>query len=72
MKRIRNHVLKALICKKNCGNIDNKIEIVGYVTVFIYKIRGTPRSVGINRKYQEKYPYLEFFTVNLFCRKLFF
>ena len=72
MKRIRNHVLKAMILKKNCGNINNKIELVGYVTVFIYKIRGTPRSVGINRKYQEKYPYLEFFTVNLFCRKQFF
>ena len=71
MKRIRNHVLKA-ICKNNCGNIDNKIEIVGYVTVFIYKIRGTPRSVGINRQYQEKYPYLEFFTINVFLQKTIF
>ena len=35
MKRIKNHVLKAMILKKNCGNIDNKIEIIGYVTVFI-------------------------------------
>ena len=52
MKNIRNHVLKAMIFK-NCDNIDNKIEIVGYVTVFIYKIRGTPRSVELNRKYQE-------------------
>ena len=57
MKRIRDHVLKAMIFKKKCVNIYNKIEIVGYVTVFIYNIRGTPRSVGINRKYQEKYPY---------------
>ena len=61
MKRIRNQVLKAMILKKNYGNIDNKIKIVGYMTVFIYKIRGTPRSAGINRRYQEKYPYLEFF-----------
>ena len=36
--------------KKHCGNIDNKIEIVGYVTVFIYNIMGTPRSARINRK----------------------
>ena len=50
MKRIRNHVLKAMIFKK----IVAMIVIVGYVTVFIYKIRGTPRSVEINRKYQEK------------------
>ena len=57
MTRIRNHVLKAMIFKKNCGNIDNKIEIVGYVTVFIYTIRDTPRSAELNRKYQEKYPY---------------
>ena len=49
MKRIRNHVLKAIIFKKNCGNIDNKIEIVGYVIVFIYKIRGTPRCAELNR-----------------------
>ena len=41
MKRIRNHVLKAMIFLKECGNIDNKIEIVGYVTVFIYKFRGS-------------------------------
>ena len=61
-----------MICKKICGNIDNKIEIVGYVTLFTYKIRGTPRSAELNRKYHEKYPYLEFFTVKLFCRKLFF
>ena len=47
------------------------MEIVGYVTVFIYKIRGTPRSVGINRKYQEKYPYLEFFTVKNFAENYF-
>ena len=33
MKRSRNHVFKAMIFKKNCGNMDNKIEIVGYVTV---------------------------------------
>ena len=33
---------------KMCGNIGNKIEIVGYVTVFIYKIRGNPRSAGLN------------------------
>ena len=72
MKRIKNHVLKAMIYKKNWGNIDNRIEIVGYVTVFIYKIRSTTRSVGINRQYQKKYPYLEIFKVNLFCRKLFF
>ena len=63
---------KSYDIQKNCGNIDNKIEIVGYVTVFIYKIRGTLRSAELNRKYQEKYPYLEFFTVNFFCRKLFF
>ena len=44
MKRIRIHVLKAMTYKKKWGNIDNEIEIVGYVTVFIYKIRGTPRS----------------------------
>ena len=55
MKRIRIHVLKAMIYTKNWGNIDNEIEIVGYVTVFIYKIRGTPRSAKINRKYQENY-----------------
>ena len=36
------------------------------------KFRGTPRSAEVNRKYQKKYPYLEFFTVNIFCRKLFF
>ena len=35
---------------KNCGNIDNKIEIIGYMTVFNYKIRGTPRFAGLNRK----------------------
>ena len=57
---------------KNWGNIDNEIEIVDYVTVFIYKIMGTPRSARINRKYQENYAYLEFFTVNIFCRELFF
>ena len=57
---------------KNCGNIDNKIETIGYVIVFICKIRGTPRPAELNRKYQEKYPCLEIFTVNLFCRKLFF
>ena len=34
--------------------------------------RGTSRSAELNRKYQEKYPYLEFFAVNNFCRKLFF
>ena len=72
MKRIRIHVLKAMIYKKNWGKIDNEIEIAGYVTVFIYKIRGTPRSARINRKYQEKYAYLENFKVNLFCRKQFF
>ena len=72
MKRIRIHVLKAMIYKKNWGNIDNEIEIVDYVTVFIYKIRGTPRSARINRKYQENYAYLEIFKVNLFCRKQFF
>ena len=72
MKRIRIHILKAMIYKKNWGNIDNEIEIVGYVTVFIYKIRGTPRSARINRKYQENYAYLEIFKVNLFCRKQFF
>ena len=33
---------------------------------------GTPRSAELNRKYQKKYPYLEFFTVNIFCRKIFF
>ena len=48
------------------------MEIVGYVTVCIYKIRGTPPSTGTNRKYQEKYAYLEIFKVNLFCRKQFF
>ena len=72
MKRIRIHILKAMIYKKNWGNIDNEIEIVGYVTVFIYKIRGTPRSARTNRKYQENYAYLEIFKVNLFCRKQFF
>ena len=36
------------------------------------KIRGTPRSAELNRKYQEKYPYLEIFKVNLFSIKLFF
>ena len=41
MKIIKNHVLKAMIFKKNCGNIDNKIKIVGYVTVFIKKL-GVP------------------------------
>ena len=56
-----------MIYKKNWGNIDNEIEIVGYVTVFIYKIRGTPRSARINRKYQENYAYLEIFKVNLFA-----
>ena len=71
MKRIRIHVLKAMIYKK-LGQHDNEIEIVGYVTVFIYKIRGTPRSARINRKYQENYAYLEIFKVNLFCRKQFF
>ena len=69
MKRIRIHVWKATIYKKIGGNIDNEIEIVDYVTVFIYKIRGTPRSARINRKYQENYAYLEIFKVNLFCRK---
>ena len=72
MKRIKNHVLKAMIYKTNCGNINKKIEIVGYVTVFIYKIKGTRRSAGRNRKYQEKHEYLEIFKVNVFCRKLFF
>ena len=65
-------MFKSYDIQTNCGNIDNKIEIVGYVIVFIYKIRGTPRSAELNRKYQEKYPYLEFFTFNLLCRKLFF
>ena len=69
MKRIKIHVLKAMIYKKNWGNTDNEIEIVVYVTVFIYKIRGTPRSTRINRTYQENYAYLEIFKVNLFCRK---
>ena len=36
MKRVRNNVVKDMIYKKNCGNIDNKIKIVSYVTVFIY------------------------------------
>ena len=72
MKRIRIHVWKAMIYKKIGGNIDNEIEIVDYVTVFIHKIRGTPRSARINRKYQENYAYLEIFKVNLFCRKQFF
>ena len=36
------------------------------------KIRGTPRSAELNRNYLEKYSYLEFFTLNLICRKLFF
>ena len=71
MKRIRIHVLKAMIYKKNWGNIDNEIEIVGYVTLFIYIIRGTPRSARIKRKYQENYAYLEIFKVTLFCRKQF-
>ena len=65
-------MFKSYDIQKNCGNIDNKIEIVGYVTVFIYKIRGTPRSAELNCKYQEKYPYLEFFTVNLFLQKTIF
>ena len=72
MKRIRIHVWKAMIYKKIAGNINNEIEIVDYVTVFIYKIRGTPRSARINRKYQENDAYLEIFKVNLFCRKQFF
>ena len=72
MKRIKNLVLKAMIYKKNCGNIDNTIEIVAYVTVFIYKIRGTLRAAAINRKYQEKYEYLEIFKVNLFAENPFF
>ena len=72
MKRIRIHVLKAMIYTKNWGNIDNEIEIVGYLTVFIYKIRGTSRSATINCKYQENYAYLEIFKFNLFCRKQFF
>ena len=70
MKRINNQVLKAMIFKKNYGN--NKKKIVGYVTVFIYKIRCTPRSAEVNSKYQENDSYLEIFTVDLFCRKLFF
>ena len=57
---------------KNCGNIDNKIKKIGYVTLFIYKIRGTPRSVGINRKYQVKYVYLEMFNVKPFLQKTIF
>ena len=61
-----------MIYKKIGGNIDNEIEIVDYVTVFIYKIRGTPRSARINRKYQENYPYLEIFKVNLFLQKTIF
>ena len=72
MKRIRIHVWKAMIYIKIGGNIDNEIEIVDYVTVFTYKIRGTPRSARINRKHQENYAYLEIFKVNLFCRKQFF
>ena len=72
MQRSRIHVWKAMIYKKIGGNIDNEIEIVGYVTVFIYKIRGTPRSARINHKYQENYAYLEIFKVKLFCRKQFF
>ena len=71
MKRIRIHVLKAMIYKKNWGNIYNEIEIVGYVTVFIYKIRGSPRSARIHRKYQENYAYLEIFKVNLFSENNF-
>ena len=61
-----------MIYKKIGGNIDNEIEIVDYVTVFIYKTRGTPRSARINRKYQENYPYLEIFKVNLFLQKTIF
>ena len=57
---------------KICDNIDNKIEIVGYVTVFIYKIRGTPRSAELSRKYQEKYPYLEIFNSKTFLQKTIF
>ena len=34
MNKTKNHVLKTMIHKKYCGNIDNKIEIVGYVKVF--------------------------------------
>ena len=49
MKNIRNHILKAMVYKKNCVNINNKIEIVGYVTVFIPKNRCTSRSAGLNR-----------------------
>ena len=36
------------------------------MTVFIYKIRGTPRSAEVNRKYHKKYPYLNFFAENYF------
>ena len=72
MKRNRIHVLKAMIYKTNWGNIDNEIEIVGYVTVFIYKIRGILRSAGTNRKYPENYAYLELFKVNFFAENNFF
>ena len=57
---------------KNWGNIDNEIEIVGYVTVFTYKISGTPRSARINRNYQENYAHLEIFKVNVFLQKTIF
>ena len=50
IQKIENHVLTAIMYKKNCGNIDNRIEIVCYVTVFNYKIRGTPRFAGLNSK----------------------
>ena len=60
-----------MIYKKNCGNIDNKIEIIDYVTVFMYIIRGSPHSAGINRKCQEKYAYLEIFKVNFFAENFF-
>ena len=42
------------------------------MTVFIYKIRGTPRSARTNRKYQENYAYLEIFKVNLFLQETIF
>ena len=50
----------------NCDNINSKLDIVCYVTMFIKKDRGSPRFTGLHRKYQEMYQYLEIFTVNLF------
>ena len=49
MRNIKNHILKTMIYKNIVVTLIIKTEIVGYMTVFLYIIRGTPHSAELNR-----------------------